>query len=424
MLWVFIDNTGTIICNVSVGNRVRQGNPFSMFICFEGGASSANGYVDNSIFGVRNVSYIRPDMSTLLSTYVNQPSGLTQETFNLGNPSEMNSCFVNGVTYLGYRVDFLQETTTFDGNGGHMAVLVSMFRKSHPDDMSYDQRAQMLSLFIEPVYGQKPSKLTLGDYDLLMSLWRNSSNVSLGVIEDESILDQFYYIKPTPDNPNPVEPNAFYTYVYEGMPYFLFVAYDEENEVTIQQRIGFIRSEDGNYVTYATREFDGSWSEWEQEYSNPISNIVNVRSVANPYGLVKNTITISLIDGKSYSFDFYDGVGIASITVQESQQDGGENVVSVRLTNGTLSRFSVKNGNTGAPCLGNIGVTMVIVTESNYASLGFTEQNAPFGHLLIFYSDIEEQPSGYYLVSEDNLASLAQYGVTSDDIGHLIHVTI
>ena len=43
-----------------------------------------------------------------------------------------------------------------------------------------------------------------------------------------------------------------------------------------------------------------------------------------------------------------DGVGIDSITTVESPDDGGNNVVTIRLTDGTQSSFNVKNGHKGS----------------------------------------------------------------------------
>lgn len=49
------------------------------------------------------------------------------------------------------------------------------------------------------------------------------------------------------------------------------------------------------------------------------------------------------------------GNGIASITVTESQVDGGNNVVKVNMTDNTSKQFNVKNGTKGSK--GDTGAT-------------------------------------------------------------------
>ena len=56
-----------------------------------------------------------------------------------------------------------------------------------------------------------------------------------------------------------------------------------------------------------------------------------------------------------------DGVSIESVVqTTTANEDGGTNVITVTLTNGTKSTFRVKNGNKGSD--GTIGVSVVSVT--------------------------------------------------------------
>ena len=64
----------------------------------------------------------------------------------------------------------------------------------------------------------------------------------------------------------------------------------------------------------------------------------------------------------SGEFDGTDGVGVSSVKqTTASSADGGNNVVTVTLTNGTTSTFTVKNGSTGAT--GAAGKTPVKGTD-------------------------------------------------------------
>lgn len=70
----------------------------------------------------------------------------------------------------------------------------------------------------------------------------------------------------------------------------------------------------------------------------------------------KTTYKMLFSDGSHYDFDVYhghdgdDGVGIASVVqTTTSTDDGGENIITVTLTNGNNFTFAVKNGSKGNP---------------------------------------------------------------------------
>lgn len=467
MLWVFIDNSGTVLCDVNVGNRIRQGNDFDVFVCFQGQPTSTSGdegswTEDTSIWGLRNITYIKPTASGLEGVYASDPQQAALQ-FKLGTPSQANTQFVGGNYYQGYLVHVQKEATTFRGKGGHMTLMFSMKDLAHAGDMSYDQYAKALSVFIEPTYGEQPSMLTLTDYDTLMALARDSTVMNLWEITDESDLDAYYYTRPTEDNPSPEQPNSFYTYVYEGVPYFLFVAHDD-NWVTYQQKIGFDADSQAQYMTAAQRNnAGGEWTEWVAISQLTITDIVDtpttdqygmvthhvsvyVYGTQTPYtfevkdgvglnrmeistntgefGLITNVLKFIYTDGTEKSVSVKDGVGIQSVTNEESEEDGGVNVVTFHYTDGTTSSVNVHNGSKGDPCLGNIGVTLVVLNELNRASLGMSDSQYDnlMGHLIMFYGDVEEAPSDYVIVDENNLGSLEAYGITSAQLGHLVHL--
>lgn len=58
------------------------------------------------------------------------------------------------------------------------------------------------------------------------------------------------------------------------------------------------------------------------------------------------------------------GNGIASITVTESTVDGGNNVVTVNMTDSTSKQFTVKNGTKGSK--GDNGITPTFSIENGH----------------------------------------------------------
>lgn len=99
------------------------------------------------------------------------------------------------------------------------------------------------------------------------------------------------------------------------------------------------------------------------------TGIASISTVTSPDDGGDNTVTINLTDGNSSSFiikngtkgsagsagpagqngqDGQDGVGIDHISVEQSTFDGQPNVVTIHLTNETSETFNVYNGNTGA----------------------------------------------------------------------------
>ena len=73
----------------------------------------------------------------------------------------------------------------------------------------------------------------------------------------------------------------------------------------------------------------------------------------------------------------YDGVGIESITTTSSDEDGGVNYVTIRLSNGNGQSFSVRNGNTGSQ--GPKGATGATGPQGPKGDTGATGATGPQG---------------------------------------------
>lgn len=177
------------------------------------------------------------------------------------------------------------------------------------------------------------------------------------------------------------------------------------NWFKLVQRLSKIVWEDSTrrIVDYAPQEGDtfkvtliGSYSPYEMEHAHIKEGTTNELEYENngtlPLGLYDIEIRVVLADGKrlrSYQTDIIkivktnkeasipnttefgidtfelqgavfmyvptgeggggeDGIGIDSITTVESPDDGGNNVVTIHLTDGTQSSFNVKNGHKGS----------------------------------------------------------------------------
>ena len=89
MLWVHVGVDGSIDCQVNVGNKVRQGNGFELFIVTE------TNNVEN--FEINRVGYIKPGEQEIVS--LNVPVRREENIeFELNRPSQANSSFKGGAT--------------------------------------------------------------------------------------------------------------------------------------------------------------------------------------------------------------------------------------------------------------------------------------------------------------------------------------
>lgn len=161
MLWIYFDSQGVAKCKVNVGNKIRQGDEVPLFVYLEGKNEGKNHW------RVTNVAFIRPNSGTLETAQAGTSSGLTEKTFSLGNPSEANFYFKNGETYKGYYTILPSDATSFDGNGGHIAIKITL-------SLDADQeRMETISQYVEPTYGNKATHMTDKEYGELLDLYNN-----------------------------------------------------------------------------------------------------------------------------------------------------------------------------------------------------------------------------------------------------------
>lgn len=165
MLWVHVGVDGSIDCQVNVGNKVRQGNGFELFIVTE------TNNVEN--FEINRVGYIKPGEQEIVS--LNVPVRREENIeFELNRPSQANSFFKGGATYNGYMASIPPEATTFYGNGGHIQLVIYA--------VSVDGRSentQNVTVFVEPTYGNKYVGISDTDYGVLLRIIDDFKNGKL-----------------------------------------------------------------------------------------------------------------------------------------------------------------------------------------------------------------------------------------------------
>lgn len=165
MLWVHVGVDGSIDCQVNVGNKVRQGNGFELFIVTE------TNNVEN--FEINRVGYIKPGEQEIVS--LNVPVRREENIeFELNRPSQANSFFKGGATYNGYMASIPSDATTFYGNGGHIQLVIYA--------VSVDGRSentQNVTVFVEPTYGNKYVGISDTDYGVLLRIIDDFKNDKL-----------------------------------------------------------------------------------------------------------------------------------------------------------------------------------------------------------------------------------------------------
>lgn len=92
-----------------------------------------------------------------------------------------------------------------------------------------------------------------------------------------------------------------------------------------------------------------------RSHQDGIVKVVKTNKEASIPNYVEFGIDTYVLDGAVFMYvpngegeSGEDGVGIDSITTVESAEDGGNNVVTIHLTDGTQSSFNVKNGHKGS----------------------------------------------------------------------------
>ena len=173
MLWIYVNSTGAIECSVNVGYKVRQGDAFDVFIVLWGmnGEATPNN-IGGALYTLSYVKYINPQMNSFSSAYVGAIESANEE-FIVGNPSQVNSKFVSGVAYNGYKVRIPEQATTFSSNGGNVGLEIGLLSNGE----SQYVHAQTANVFVEGTYANKPDLITTSDYAMMLDLIREANFV-------------------------------------------------------------------------------------------------------------------------------------------------------------------------------------------------------------------------------------------------------
>ena len=163
MLWIYINNQGVAECVVNVGNRIRQGDRIPLFVVLEGQQT------DSAICSINRIAYLKPGAKE----FVNIPDIDTEhsvtKTFVLDDPSKANSVFIGGQEYTGFEAVAPKPSTSFEGNGGHVAFEIVLQNNATAEFI----HAQTVSVFVEPTYGKHGTTITSEDYSALVNLIRS-----------------------------------------------------------------------------------------------------------------------------------------------------------------------------------------------------------------------------------------------------------
>lgn len=341
MLWIYLNNQGDVGCSVNVGNRIRQGNGFFVFVVLEGMQTEPS----TQQWELADVGYFRLGMNAFRYIYddVNgrpvDPER-SEETFQLGDPSQANAYFKSGTTYKGYKVYIPADATTFNANGGHVGL--SFLMRSGGGGTF----AATSDVFIEATYGKQLQPITADDFSALLGLAQASDFFNLGPQENDDFLDTYYG-----------QTKAVYFSV-EETSYLVFTAYDAENEETSQYELYF----DGETFKSFSRVYKKTngvwgWTDWAKMEINQIKSVTATPITGG------TRITITLTNGDPTTFDVMNGEkgdkgdkgdqgprgatgnGIASIA--KISTEDLEDTYRITYTDGNHFDFVVTNGSFG-----------------------------------------------------------------------------
>jgi len=158
MLWIYFNGQGVAECVVNTGNRIRQGDSFQVFVT-----------QSDERWTLTGVLYLKPGAESFVT--INDEYEETTETFELGNPSQANSYFQNSISYEGHLITVPAEATSFEGNGGHVALQFQFLNSATGTYL----HAQTVSVYVEPTYGLKATKITGADYATLVDMMTSSA---------------------------------------------------------------------------------------------------------------------------------------------------------------------------------------------------------------------------------------------------------
>ena len=321
MLWIYLNNQGDVGCSVNVGNRIRQGNAFDVFVVLEGMQTEPS----SQQWELEDIGYLKPFASAFIYVYEEGDPDISEETFTLGNPSQANAYFQSGTSYKGYKVRIPADATTFNGNGGHIGL--SLLMRSGGGG----QFAATADVFVEATYGKQAQPLTASDYATLIGLYQAGNVFNLGPQPNADFIDRYYG-----------QTTAVYFSVDETS-YLVFTAFDQEVGQTSQYELYF---ENGAYISKYRIYFivgdTGYWSEWQEMGINQIDSVTTTSITGG------TRITITLSNGAQTTFDVMDGEDGKGITeIRKSATAGLVDTYTIEYTDGSTSTFTVTNGAQG-----------------------------------------------------------------------------
>ena len=163
MLWVHINNQGSVDCSVNVGPKIRQGNSVELFIVFDGMQTGGT-----QMLYLSGVQYLKPGANNFVP--IDSVTGATQsKTFTLGNPSMANAYFYSGTSYNGYLVNVPKDATDFSGNGGHVAFMATAYYLDSEQNQHIIS-LEPFSIYVDPTYGTKANNISQEDYNTLVAM--------------------------------------------------------------------------------------------------------------------------------------------------------------------------------------------------------------------------------------------------------------
>lgn len=321
MLWIYLNNQGDVGCSVNVGNRIRQGNAFDVFVVLEGMQTEPS----TQQWELEDIGYLKPFASAFTYVYEEGDPDISEEAFTLGNPSQANAYFQSGTSYKGYKVRIPADATTFNGNGGHIGL--SLLMRSGGGG----QFAATADVFVEATYGKQAQPLTASDYATLIGLYQAGNVFNLGPQPNADFIDRYYG-----------QTTAVYFSV-DDTSYLVFTAFDQELGQTSQYELYF---ENGAYISkyriYEVVGDTGSWSEWQEMGINQIDSITTAPITGG------TRITITQSDGDITVFDVMNGADGKGITeIVKSATAGLVDTYTIKYTDGSTSTFTVTNGAKG-----------------------------------------------------------------------------
>ena len=364
MLWVYINNQGVAECKVNVGNRIRQGNGFYVFVVLEG----QQNVPQTMVWTLQDIGYLKPGSTEFVYVTPDSDPVETEETFNLYNPSQANSYFVGGTTYKGYKVFIDSQATNFPSNGGHVALSFLMM-----DANEGGVFADTISVYVEATQGMHPITITADDYATLVSLFRASNVFNIGEKDGIGFLDDYFGAA-----------QAVY-FTVDGNPYVALVSFDSQTKETTQTLI-FI--EDGlllsRFRKYSYEGDQGSWGEWSDE-----SFLDEITSIERTAGT-----------GEAGTVDTY--------TIYTKAHSEG--ITAFQVTNGVAAGF-------GQPTASAVATT-VIPGASAGASVAITvDPDSPNDAKIFDFAFSFDIPKGADAVMTE---TSGMFGFQIDANGHLI----